>query len=228
MNTFLKKYIPRNWLTNLESFCNSEEFKKLEFFLENEYKSEVIYPPKEEIFQALKLTSFEKVKVIILGQDPYHGPGQAHGLAFSVKKDIKIPPSLKNIYKEIKNEYGHPIPSHGQLNFWAKQGVLLLNNVLTVRHKMPASHQRKGWEKFTDKIIEILINKKQNLVFLLWGRPAQDKAKMVIDQEHLVLKSAHPSPLSAYRGFFDTNHFKLANEYLEKNGKSLIDWKIPN
>lgn len=228
MDSFLKEQIPSDWLPSLQSISNTENFRNLENFLKAEYESEVVYPPQGEIFQALKFTAFENVKVVILGQDPYHGEGQAHGLAFSVRKGIKIPPSLKNIYKEIENEYGYPMPTHGQLDYWAKQGVLLLNNVLTVRQKTPASHQKKGWEKITDEIIKSLIDKKENLVFFLWGSPAQKKAKMVDPEKHLILKSVHPSPLSAYRGFFETNHFKQANDYLEKHGKKGIDWQIPN
>jgi uracil-DNA glycosylase len=228
MSSFLTEQIPSDWNNKLQNVIHSDGFKKLESYLEQEYQSESIFPPKNEIFKALEYTSFDNVKVVILGQDPYHGEGQAHGLAFSVKRPVKTPPSLKNIYKEIQNEFGHPIPLHGQLDHWAKQGVLLLNNVLTVREKKPASHQKKGWEEVTNSIIELLANEKENLVFLLWGSPAQKKAKMVNDRKHLLLKSVHPSPLSAYRGFFETDHFKQANEYLKENGKSEIDWSIPN
>jgi uracil-DNA glycosylase len=196
-------------------------------FIENERsKGKIIYPKDKEVFEALKLTPFEKVKVVILGQDPYHGEGQAHGLCFSVKKGIKPPPSLINIFKELKDDLKIHPPQHGCLESWAKEGVLLLNSVLTVEAGKAGSHHGKGWEQFTDKIIEILNEKKTNLVFILWGGPAQKKASRVDQNKHLVLKSAHPSPLSVYRGFLGSKPFSKTNNYLKKHDKQEINWSL--
>ncbi len=196
-------------------------------FIESERsKGKIIYPEDDEIFEAFKLTPFEKVKVVILGQDPYHGVGQAHGLCFSVKKGFKIPPSLVNIFKELKDDLKIDPPQNGYLEPWAREGVLLLNSVLTVEAGEAGSHHGKGWEQFTDKIIEILNEKKNNLVFILWGGPAQKKASKVDETKHLVLKSVHPSPLSFYRGFLGSKPFSKTNKYLNENGKKEINWSL--
>ena len=198
-----------------------EEFKK-----EYLYKTKTIYPPKEEIFNAFNLCPIENVKVVILGQDPYHEEGQAHGLAFSTPEGHPIPRSLKNIFKEIESEYGYPIPDSGCLESWAKQGVFLLNTVLTVEEGNANSHSKCGWQTFTDNVIKILNNQKQPIVFLLWGKQAELKKELITNPNHLVLISAHPSPFSARRGFFGSNHFKLANEFLKENNLEEINWKI--
>lgn len=208
-----------------------DEFEKpyylnLRKFLVNEYKTQTVYPNMNDIFNALKYTDYQGVKVVILGQDPYHQPNQAHGLCFSVKKGVDPPPSLQNIYKEIHAEYGFPVPNHGELTYWAKQGVLLLNTVLTVRQSQPNSHKGMGWEIFTDDIISLLNQRPEPMVFLLWGANARAKAKLITNPSHLVLTSAHPSPLSAYNGFFGNGHFKRANEFLKQNGMEEIDWQI--
>lgn len=226
MGIQLDQNIPEDWNEKLIHFTKSEKFKELERFLKDEYRHQTIYPPQEDLFTAFKLTPFNKTKVVIIGQDPYHGEGQAHGLAFSVQKEMKVPPSLKNIYKEIQQEFNYDIPSHGNLSSWAGQGVLLLNNVLSVRAKSAGSHQKKGWENFTDEVIKILNREKENLVFLLWGSPAQKKCKIVDESKHLVLRSVHPSPLSAYRGFFGNNHFTETNKYLKKIGMKEINWQV--
>ena len=208
-----------------------DEFKKpyylnLRKFLVQEYKTQTIYPNMNDIFNALKYTDYKDVKVVMLGQDPYHQPNQAHGLCFSVKKGVKAPPSLQNMYKEIHAEYGYPIPDHGELTYWAEQGVLMLNTVLTVRESQPNSHKGMGWEIFTDNIISLLNQRPDPMVFLLWGANARAKKKIITNPNHLVLESAHPSPLSAYNGFFGNNHFKKANEFLKSKGLKEIDWKI--
>lgn len=208
-----------------------DEFEKpyylnLRKFLANEYKTQTIYPNMNDIFNALKYTDYQNVKVVILGQDPYHQPNQAHGLCFSVKKGVNPPPSLQNMYKEIHAEYGYPIPDHGELTYWAEQGVLMLNTVLTVRESQPNSHKGMGWEIFTDDIITLLNQRPEPMVFLLWGANARAKTKLITNPAHLVLCSAHPSPLSAYNGFFGNNHFKKANEFLKQNGMKEIDWQI--
>ena len=189
-------------------------------------KTKTIYPPKEEIFNAFKLCPIDNVKVVILGQDPYHEEGQAHGLAFSTPEGHSIPRSLKNIVKEIESEYGYPIPDSGCLESWAKQGVFLLNTVLTVEEGNANSHSKCGWQTFTDNVIKILNNQKQPIVFLLWGKQAELKKELITNPNHLVLISAHPSPFSARRGFFGSNHFKLANEFLKENNLEEINWKI--
>lgn len=210
-----------------------EEFEKdyylmLREFLKTEYSTRTIYPHMNDIFNALKLTDYNDVKVVILGQDPYHGEGEAHGLAFSVKPGIAIPPSLRNIYKELNQSLGCYIPNNGFLEKWAKQGVLLLNTALTVRKDMANSHSGKGWEILTDAIIKKLNNRPEPIVFMLWGNNAKSKSWFVDSQKHLVLTSVHPSPLSASRGFFGCNHFKKANEFLASIGENPIDWQIEN
>lgn len=210
-----------------------EEFEKdyylmLREFLKTEYSTRTIYPHMNDIFNALKLTDYNDVKVVILGQDPYHGEGEAHGLAFSVKPGIAIPPSLRNIYKELNQSLGCYIPNNGFLEKWAKQGVLLLNTALTVRKDMANSHSGKGWEILTDAIIKKLNNRPEPIVFMLWGNNAKSKSWFVDSQKHLVLTSVHPSPLSASRGFFGCNHFKKANEFLTSIGENPIDWQIEN
>lgn len=209
----------------------AEEFKKdyylqLRRFLISEYNSRTIYPPMNDIFNALKATSYSDVKAVILGQDPYHGAGQAHGMCFSVKKGTPPPPSLQNIFKEIQSELGLPIPPHGELTAWAQSGVLLLNTVLTVREGMANSHRGHGWEILTDRIIELLNERETPIVFLLWGGNARAKAKLINNPKHLVLQCAHPSPLSAHNGFFGCGHFIKANEFLKSSGMEPIDWRI--
>jgi uracil-DNA glycosylase len=198
-----------------------------QFLLNEKSKGKQIFPPGDEIFTALNTTAFDNVNVVILGQDPYHGAGQAHGLCFSVKHGVEIPPSLVNIYKELESDLGLIQPAHGCLTYWAEQGVLLLNAVLTVEAERAASHQGKGWEQFTDKIVAILNEKKMGIVFILWGSYAQKKGAIIDRQKHLVLQSPHPSPLSASRGFFGNHHFSKANDYLENQGKTPIDWHLP-
>ena len=188
----------------------------------------MVYPPSEDIFNAMHLTPLSNVKCVILGQDPYHEPGQAHGLCFSVKPDIKIPPSLENIYKELHDDIGFEIPNHGYLEEWAKQGVLLLNTVLTVQAHRAFSHRGKGWEQFTDAIIRTVNEVDRPVVFLLWGKPAQEKKALLNNPKHLILEAPHPSPLSAYRGFFGCRHFSKANEFLMQNGETPIDWTLPS
>lgn len=228
MNHFKLPPLPSSWPEELSLEFEKDYMKKLLLFLTQEKsKGKIIYPQENEIFSAFNLTSFENVKVVIIGQDPYHGEGQAHGTSFSVKKGIKLPPSLVNIYKEIYNDLGFPIPAHGNLEFWARQGVLLLNAVLTVEKDKAASHQKKGWEIFTDKVVEILNTKKEHLVFLLWGSHAQKKGEGIDRRRHLVLESVHPSPLSAHRGFLGCKHFSQTNTYLKETGQTQIDWKIP-
>ena len=201
-------------------------YKKLRVFLKEEYSTRTIYPDMLDIFNALKYTSFEDTKVVIIGQDPYHGEGQAHGLCFSVKKGVVPPPSLKNIYKELHSDIGFEIPNHGELISWAKQGVLMLNNVLTVREGMPNSHKGMGWEAFTDRVISELNKKETPVVFLLWGANAQKKAEIITNPLHHKLISVHPSPLSASRGFLGCKHFSKTNEILEKNSINPIKWEI--
>lgn len=212
-----------SWQDFLQAEFNQPYFKKLSAFLHEAYQNSVVYPPKQQVFSAFT-TNLNDVKVVILGQDPYHEPGQAHGLAFSVRDDVKIPPSLVNIYKEINTEFGTPIPKTGNLKRWQEQGVLLLNNVLTVEAHKAGSHRNQGWEDFTLHCVEYLSEKQPHLVFLLWGRDARNKAKLINKQKHLVLESAHPSPLSAYNGFFGNNHFRQCNDWLESQGLKPIDW----
>ncbi len=215
----------KSWKKLLNKEFKSEYFLNLKNFIKNEYKSKTIYPPKEDIFKALNLSSFKNTKVIILGQDPYHGENQANGLAFSVNKDIKAPPSLKNIYKEIENDLKIKLKKEKNLAEIAKQGVLLLNTTLTVEKGKPTSHTNKGWEIFSTKIIQLLSEKKNNLVFILWGKLAEEKEKFIDSKKHLILKSSHPSPFSAHLGFFNSKHFSKTNNYLKSIGEKEINWE---
>lgn len=220
--------IENKWDEILKSEFESEYFKKLSGFLDEEYKTKTIYPAKENIYNALKLTPPEKVKAVILGQDPYINPGEAHGLAFSVGQGIKIPPSLRNIYKELKSDVGMNIPKAGCLISWAEQGVLLLNTVLTVEAGKSNSHAKKGWEKFTDSIIKYLGERESAIVFILWGKNAHSKEQFITNSSHLILKAPHPSPLSASTGFFGCKHFSQTNKFLSENGLDVIDWDSVN
>lgn len=220
--------IDESWKVELKEEFENPYFEELKRFLVEEKKKYQIYPPGKYIFNAFNKTAFDKVKVIILGQDPYHGEGQAHGLSFSVPMGIKPPPSLVNIFKEISNDLSLSVPEHGNLESWAAQGVLLLNATLTVRANQAGSHQLKGWEKFTDAVIKRLSGNRENLVFLLWGRFAQNKAALIDESKHLILKAPHPSPLSAYAGFFGCRHFSKTNEYLKSIGEKEIDWSLPD
>lgn len=197
------------------------------FLMEEKIAGKIIYPPGPLIFNALNSTPLNQVKVVIIGQDPYHGPNQAHGLCFSVQPGVRTPPSLQNIYKEIQSDLGHPIPAHGYLQSWADQGVLLLNAVLTVTQGQAGAHANRGWETFTSRIIDILNSQCEHLVFMLWGSYAQKKGRQIDRNRHLVLNGVHPSPLSAYRGFFGCGHFSAANEYLLAQGRDAIDWRLP-
>lgn len=217
-----------DWDEVLKNEFSSEYYKKMREILKHEYTTQIIYPKMENIFSALKLTSYKDTKVLILGQDPYHGPGQAHGLAFSVNPGIKTPPSLLNMYKEIRDEYGYDIPNNGYLIPWAKQGVLLLNATLTVREGQPNSHSKIGWETFTDNIIKKLNDREDPVIFVLWGNNARKKKTFITNKRHFVLEATHPSPLSANRGFFGCMHFRKINEILSKMGKTEINWQIPN
>lgn len=216
--------IEEGWKNALQSEFDKPYFKQLTDFIRSEYKSNQIFPPAKGIFSAFDRCPISKVKVVILGQDPYHNPGQAHGLCFSVPDGIISPPSLKNIFKELSTDLGKPPPSTGNLNRWADQGVLLLNATLTVRAHQAGSHQGKGWEDFTDEVVRILANHKSNLVFILWGSYAQKKGTVIPANKHLILKSTHPSPLSAHRGFFGNNHFSKANKYLLDHDREPIQW----
>lgn len=220
--------IGNDWDDLLAGEFQKEYYLDLRRFLKEEYASHRVYPNMYHIFNALKHTACKDIKAVILGQDPYHGAGQAHGLCFSVQKGVQPPPSLVNIFKEIQNELGLPIPRHGELTSWAKQGVLLLNTALTVREGQPTSHRGKGWEVFTDKVIST-VNQSQNpVVFLLWGSHARSKKALITNPLHLVLESAHPSPLSAYNGFFGNGHFLAANKFLTDRGLAPIDWSLPD
>lgn len=217
--------LEQSWLDQVGTEFDQPYMQQLKQFLQTERKAgKVIYPPAKQWFSALDATGFDGVKVVILGQDPYHGPGQAMGLSFSVPEGVRFPPSLRNMYKEISEDLGLPIPQSGDLTRWAKQGVLLLNATLTVEHSKAGSHQRKGWEEFTDAIIQVLNEKREKIVFLLWGSYAQKKGSFIDRNKHLVLTAPHPSPLSAHRGFFGCGHFRKTNEYLAENGLSEIDW----
>lgn len=219
--------ITNDWLDALSDEFQKEYYRKLYQFVKEEYSKTVVYPPAEDIFNALHYTPLSKVKVLVLGQDPYHNENQAHGLSFSVlPSQPEIPPSLQNIYKELQDDLGCDIPNHGYLKKWADQGVLMLNTVLTVRAHQPNSHQKHGWEEFTDAIIRALNKQDRPIVYLLWGKPAQTKIKMLDNPKHLILTAPHPSPLSAYRGFFGCKHFSQTNDFLEKNGITPIDWQI--
>ena len=216
--------IEESWKKHLAPEFEKDYFVRLTNFVRQEYQTTTVYPPGRLIFNAFNLCPFDQVKVVIIGQDPYHGPGQAHGLCFSVNDGVPFPPSLQNIFKEIQSDLGTPIPTTGNLTRWANQGVLMLNATLTVRAHQAASHQRQGWEEFTDAAIRALAEERENLVFILWGAYAQKKGAFIDRNKHLVLASAHPSPLSAYNGFFGNKHFSRANEYLIAHGQQPIQW----
>ncbi len=218
--------IGNEWDELLGAEFQKEYYLKLRTFLAREYKTRRIFPNMYDIFNALKFTSYSDVKAVILGQDPYHGQGQAHGLCFSVKKGVEPPPSLKNMFKELSDDIGMKTPDHGELTKWAKQGVLLLNTVLTVRSGEANSHKGMGWEIFTDKVIEILNNREKPIVFILWGANARRKKELITNPQHKILETAHPSPLSAYNGFFGCRHFSQTNEFLMSIGESEIDWTL--
>ena len=218
--------IGNEWDELLADQWEMDYYKILRAFLVNEYRTRTIFPPMNDLFNALRYTSYSDVKAVILGQDPYHGKGQAHGLCFSVKKGTPPPPSLVNIFKELNTETGIPIPKSGELTAWAKNGVLLLNTVLTVREGKANSHRNHGWEILTDRIIELLNQREKPIVFLLWGSPARAKARLITNPRHLILQTVHPSPLSAYGGFFGCGHFVKANEFLKNCGEQPIDWSL--
>jgi uracil-DNA glycosylase len=219
--------LKNDWTAYLEPEFSKPYYVKLREFLVEEYHTKTIYPDKREIYAALHLTPYQNTKVVIIGQDPYHGANQAHGLSFSVKPGLRVPPSLQNIYKELHHDLGCVIPNHGYLVKWAEEGVLMLNNVLTVRAGQPNSHRGKGWETFTSQAICTLNERVQPLVFLLWGKNAQEKKAFITQKHHLVIESAHPSPFSAERGFFGSRPFSRANRFLQQNGIKEIDWQIP-
>jgi uracil-DNA glycosylase len=216
--------LPASWLSRLSSEFGKSYFEKLQQFVDAERETKDVYPPEDDVFNALQHTPYHKVKVLLLGQDPYHDEGQAHGLCFSVKPGVRPPPSLKNIFKELKNDLNCPIPNHGCLTAWADQGVFLLNAVLTVRAHQPGSHKGKGWEVFTDEVIRTVNSQEEPVVFLLWGKYAQDKAKLIDAKRHTVLQAAHPSPLSAKNGFFGSRPFSRANQALRQAGRGEINW----
>ena len=214
------------WEAALRDEFRQPYYRELYNTVKKEYQTRVVYPPASDIFSAFHLTPLEKVKVVILGQDPYHEPGQAHGLCFSVKPGVEIPPSLVNIYQEIHDDLGLPVPQTGCLTKWAEQGVLLLNTVLTVRAHAAFSHANIGWQTFTDRVISIVNEQDRPIVFMLWGSPARKKKALLNNPEHLILEAPHPSPLSAYRGFFGCRHFSKANDFLQANGSEPVDWQI--
>ncbi len=216
--------LEESWKSRLSAEFSKPYFTELIKFVRTEYATATVYPPGKEIFRAFDVCRFQDVRVVIIGQDPYHGPGQANGMCFSVREGVKPPPSLVNIFKEIKNDLGKPIPVSGDLERWAQQGVLLLNATLTVRASSPGSHQNKGWEQFTDAVIELLSSQKEHVVFLLWGAYAQKKGAVIDRSRHCILMSAHPSPFSADRGFFGSKHFSKANEYLRSQGLKEVVW----
>ena len=220
--------LPEDWLAVLSDEFEEEYFKKLSAFVEKERETQTVYPPEEDVFNAFKYTPYDKVRVFLLGQDPYHGPNQAHGLAFSVMPGVRKPPSLKNILREMADDVGSSLPNNGCLIPWAKQGVMLLNAVLTVREKQAGAHQNKGWERFTDKVIEKVSEKPEPVVFLLWGGYARKKAGLIDGERHTIIESAHPSPLSAHNGFFGSNPFSKTNKALREHGQDEIDWQIPD
>ncbi|AAS44427.1 MULTISPECIES: uracil-DNA glycosylase [Bacillus] len=224
----MENVLKNDWGPLLAPEFEKEYYRKLAGFLKEEYSTHVVYPKKEDIFNALEYTSYENTKVVILGQDPYHGPNQAHGLSFSVQPGIKTPPSLLNMYKELRDEYGYDIPNNGYLVKWAEQGVLLLNTVLTVRQGEANSHKGKGWEHFTDRVIELLNEREKPVIFILWGRHAQAKKKLITNTKHHIIESVHPSPLSARRGFFGSKPYSKVNTILANMGEREIDWEIPN
>jgi len=221
-----KVEIEKSWFSLLEGEFEKPYFLSIRNFLKEEYKNKKIYPHSSDIFNAFNSTPVSSVKAVIIGQDPYHNAGQAHGLCFSVKRDVKTPPSLRNIYKELSEDLGLNVPSHGNLSSWANQGVLLLNSVLTVEEGKANSHKNIGWEKFTEYAVKKLSEHKSNIVFILWGAYAQKKENLIDSEKHLILKSVHPSPLSAYNGFLGCKHFSKANHYLLSNNKNAIEWKI--
>ncbi len=221
---YMEVKIEEYWKSKLKDEFEKEYFLKLTEFVREEYRNGTVYPPASLIFNAFNLCPFPKVKAVIIGQDPYHGPGQAHGLCFSVREGVDFPPSLINIFKEIESDLGIKRPASGNLERWARQGVLLLNATLTVRAHQAGSHQRKGWEEFTDSVIRVINNEKKNIVFFLWGAYAQKKGETIDRSAHLVLESVHPSPLSASRGFFGNSHFSKCNSYLTEKGIEMIDW----
>ncbi len=218
--------LKNDWAGLLDAEFEKPYYVELRKFLVGEYNAQRVYPDKNEIYSALHLTPYAQTKVVILGQDPYHGPGQAHGLSFSVKPHVDVPPSLQNIYKELQTDLDCAIPEHGYLEKWAEQGVLLLNAVLTVRAGSANSHRGRGWENFTDQVISSLNERETPVVFMLWGKPAQEKAGYITNPAHLIIKSPHPSPLSAYRGFFGSRPFSRANAFLHRHGMGEIDWQI--
>jgi len=220
----MKVHIEESWRKVLQPEFDKPYFEELTSFVRSEYQTRKIFPPAKLIFNAFDQCPFDKVKIVILGQDPYHGDGQAHGLCFSVNDGVRFPPSLVNIFKEIENELGKSAPTTGNLTHWAQQGVLLLNATLTVQAHQAGSHQKRGWEQFTDAVIRILAEQKTHLVFILWGAYAQSKAEFIDTSAHLVLQSAHPSPFSVHRGFFGNNHFTLTNNYLREHELEEIDW----
>ncbi|HOO28615.1 MAG TPA: uracil-DNA glycosylase [Lachnospiraceae bacterium] len=220
--------IENDWLDSLQTEFKQPYYKSLYLKVKKEYSTRQVFPHPDDIFNAFSMTPLSEVKVLILGQDPYHDTGQAHGLCFSVKPDVEIPPSLVNIYQELHDDLGCYIPDNGYLEKWARQGVMLLNTVLTVRAHQANSHRGIGWEEFTDAAIRTLNEQDRPIVYMLWGRPAQMKSGMLNNPKHLILKAPHPSPLSAYRGFFGCRHFSMANEFLKKNGLEEIDWQIEN
>ncbi len=217
-----------SWKERLEEEFKKEYYQRLILFLREEDAAYTVYPPKWKRFNAYNTTPFEKVKVVIIGQDPYHGAGQAHGLAFSVQDGVPHPPSLKNIFKELHDDIGCAVPKNGTLTHWAEEGVFLLNTVLTVRASEAHSHKGEGWERFTDATIRLVSEQKEHVVFVLWGKPAQQKAALIDERRHLILRAPHPSPLSSYRGFFGSKPFSKTNEYLRANGISPIDWTLPS
>ncbi|MRG85789.1 uracil-DNA glycosylase [Salinibacillus xinjiangensis] len=223
----MQQILTNDWQHYLNEEFQKDYYLQLREFLKSEYGTQTIYPKMEDIYNAFHHTSYQDTKVVILGQDPYHGLEQAHGFSFSVKPTVQVPPSLKNIYKELQNDLGCKIPNHGYLKNWAEQGVLLLNTVLTVRAHQAASHRGKGWEHFTDKVIEVLNEREKPVVFILWGNHAKQKMAKLNQQKHKIITSPHPSPLSAHRGFFGSKPFSQANEFLKSIGEKPIDWQIP-
>ncbi len=219
--------LPPSWSAVLAEEVHQPYFVQLRDFVENERRQFAVYPPAEDMFQAFALTPYSKLRVVLLGQDPYHDEGQAHGLCFSVPPGVSPPPSLKNIFRELRDDVGCPIPDHGCLSAWARRGVLLLNTVLTVRAHQPHSHQGKGWERFTDAVIQKVSRKRSPVVFVLWGRPAQQKRALIDTSRHAIIEAAHPSPLSANRGFFGSRPFSAVNRLLAERGRTPIDWQLP-
>ncbi len=218
--------VTNDWSELLQGEYEKAYFLQLKNFLTEQYANDTIFPNKNDIFNALHFTSYEETKVVILGQDPYHGKGQAHGLSFSVNQEVKIPPSLKNIFKELRDDLRYPIPNHGCLEAWAEQGVLLLNTVLTVKESTPNSHKGIGWESFTDQVISLLNKRNKPIVFILWGRNAGQKKQLITNDHHYIIESVHPSPFSANRGFFGSRPFSKANKFLESVGQTEINWEI--